>query len=294
MEKDFQKTQVVIIGAGLAGLRAAIELQRNGIQYLIVEKDSWYGGRIQTIIKEGYLLDLGFQVLLDSYDELASAFNMATLGNQSFDSGALVVENDTKKTLFNPFKHPEKLFSTFFSYPGTFKDLLKMMAVAWKASKTNADFFKQKKTISTAKYLQNQNFSQAFINGFFNPFFGGVFLEPDLNIPANYFLWLVNKFRTGNACLPAEGMGAIGKLMAKDLGSILSQQTVTGINGNMVSLTNGTQIETDWIINATGKQDSIFNQNDNGEMDFLGTTTLYLKGKRQVAVSKSIVLIADP
>ena len=191
MEKEFQKTKVLIIGAGLAGLRAAIELQQNGIQFLIVEKERFPGGRIQTIKKEGYLLDLGFQVLLDSYDELASAFNLATLGNFSFDSGALMVENDTKKSLFNPFKHPEKLFSTFFSYPGKFTDLLKMMAVAWKASKTNGDFFKQNETISTAKYLQNQNFSQAFINGFFKPFFGGVFLEPDLNIPANYFLWLV-------------------------------------------------------------------------------------------------------
>jgi hypothetical protein len=89
-------------------------------------------------------------------------------------------------------------------------------------------------------------------------------------------------------------MGAIGKLMAKDLGPILFQKTVTGINGNIVSLSNDAQIEAEWIINATAKQDSIFNQNDNGEKDFLGTTTLYLKGKRQASVSKSIVLIADP
>ena len=72
---EIVKTNVAIIGAGIAGLRLGIELQSNGIEYVMLEKSANPGGRIQTIKKDGYLLDLGFQVLLNSYEELKSALD---------------------------------------------------------------------------------------------------------------------------------------------------------------------------------------------------------------------------
>ena len=294
MENSKLKTRVVIIGAGIAGLRAAKELQSNGIEYIIFEKNKKPGGRIETIEKDGYMLDLGFQVLLDSYDELPTALNLATLDIKSFDSGAIIAQNGTKKFLFDPLQHPKKILSTIFSHPGNLNDIFKILAVSWKASKTNENFFKIRNVVNTARYLQETGFSQSIINGFFKPFFGGVFLETDLQIPSNYFLWLFNKFRKGNACLPANGMGEIGNLMAKQLVEIRFEETVKNIVGHAVMLKSGISIEAEWIVNATGKQDLIFDHKTPNPADFRGTTTLYLKGKWQSGVSKSIVLIADP
>ena len=93
MEISKQKKTVLIIGAGIAGLRAAKELQKNDIQYLIIEKEDKPGGRIKTVEKEGFLLDMGFQVLLNSYEEIGSAFEITTLHTKPFDSGAIVTSN---------------------------------------------------------------------------------------------------------------------------------------------------------------------------------------------------------
>ena len=55
--------QVIIIGAGLAGLSCARVLHQYGIGFTILEKSDSAGGRIKTDSVDGFLLDRGFQVL---------------------------------------------------------------------------------------------------------------------------------------------------------------------------------------------------------------------------------------
>ncbi len=56
---------VVIVGAGIAGLSCALTLQKNNLTFAIVESGDTPGGRIQTDVKDGFRLDHGFQVLAD-------------------------------------------------------------------------------------------------------------------------------------------------------------------------------------------------------------------------------------
>ena len=55
---------VVIVGAGLAGLVAARVLEQNGIAPLLLEASDGVGGRVRSDIVDGFILDRGFQVLL--------------------------------------------------------------------------------------------------------------------------------------------------------------------------------------------------------------------------------------
>lgn len=64
---------MAIIGAGLAGLSAAIEVQKSGHSFLLVEKSDGVGGRVRTDEVNGYLLDRGFQIFL-SGNETGSLF----------------------------------------------------------------------------------------------------------------------------------------------------------------------------------------------------------------------------
>jgi phytoene dehydrogenase-like protein len=63
------KSSVTIIGAGIAGLTAAVYLQRQGHKVQILEASERAGGRIKTDLVEGFKLDNGFQVLLTAYPE---------------------------------------------------------------------------------------------------------------------------------------------------------------------------------------------------------------------------------
>ncbi|HVW70423.1 MAG TPA: FAD-dependent oxidoreductase, partial [Steroidobacteraceae bacterium] len=56
------KTEVAIIGGGLAGLYAARLLQAAGANYVLVEARDRLGGRIFTVDAAGSLCDDGFDV----------------------------------------------------------------------------------------------------------------------------------------------------------------------------------------------------------------------------------------
>src|SRR5262245_33767442 len=49
----------VIIGAGPAGLTAALELVRQGMRPVVVEKSDRVGGLARTVRHQGYRLDIG-------------------------------------------------------------------------------------------------------------------------------------------------------------------------------------------------------------------------------------------
>src|SRR6202521_1265859 len=68
-EKMSPSPDVLIVGAGLAGLCCARELQAKGVSFQILEASDGIGGRVRTDEVDGFLLDRGFQVFLASYPE---------------------------------------------------------------------------------------------------------------------------------------------------------------------------------------------------------------------------------
>jgi len=50
----------LVIGAGLAGLSAALTLQKSGAQVAVLESSDRAGGRVATDKIDGFTLDRGF------------------------------------------------------------------------------------------------------------------------------------------------------------------------------------------------------------------------------------------
>jgi hydroxysqualene dehydroxylase len=62
-------TRVAIIGAGYAGLSAAVELARAGIQVTVFEAGRTLGGRARVVEKDGHRIDNGQHILIGAYTE---------------------------------------------------------------------------------------------------------------------------------------------------------------------------------------------------------------------------------
>ncbi|WP_290059545.1 FAD-dependent oxidoreductase, partial [Amycolatopsis solani] len=61
------ETDVVVIGAGLAGLAAARRLHEAGVECTVLEASDDVGGRVRTDVVDGFRLDRGFQILNPAY-----------------------------------------------------------------------------------------------------------------------------------------------------------------------------------------------------------------------------------
>lgn len=97
------KSDVIIIGAGAAGLAAAYELSKHGRTALVLEARDRIGGRMHTVHEPGFTLpvELGAEfvhgrlpvtlALLDQYDIAYEAIHGRML---QFDKGAFKVEHD--------------------------------------------------------------------------------------------------------------------------------------------------------------------------------------------------------
>ena len=84
-----QNTDVVVIGAGLAGLAAARLLAIAGRQVTVIEASDDIGGRVRTDEVNGLLLDRGFQLYNPAYDEGARILDLKTLDIKNFSPGVI-------------------------------------------------------------------------------------------------------------------------------------------------------------------------------------------------------------
>ena len=53
------KKNIIVIGSGLAGMASAAYLAKEGHNVKVIEKNSTYGGRLQTYKEKGFTFDLG-------------------------------------------------------------------------------------------------------------------------------------------------------------------------------------------------------------------------------------------
>jgi len=94
---------VILVGAGLAGLACARRLQYSGLDVLVLEASDAPGGRVRTDNVDGFLLDRGFQVLLTAYPVTQSELDLGRLDLQAFEPGALVRTGGAFHRVSDPF-----------------------------------------------------------------------------------------------------------------------------------------------------------------------------------------------
>ena len=71
--------------------------------------------------------------------------------------------------------------------------------------------------MTTAEALRREGFSPAMVDGFFRPYLGGIFLDPELETSSRLFAYVFKLFAEGEAALPAAGMQAIPRQLAESL-----------------------------------------------------------------------------
>ncbi|MBN3581843.1 FAD-dependent oxidoreductase [Algoriphagus aestuarii] len=253
--------KIYIIGAGLSGLVAALELEKAGFSPIILESTDKVGGRMKTDQVDGFLLDHGFQVLLTSYPEVKKYLNLSALNLKTFDPGAVIFDEKDSYIISDPLRNPLKVVGMAFSRVGTFLDKVKMFTLTQELKKKSIEDIFNESSLPTLQYLKNYGFSDQIISNFFKPFFRGIFLEKHLNTSSRMFEFVFKMFSIGHAAIPENGMQEIPNMLRKQLGTtqIYFNSPVEKIEGNSISLKSGDTLEADRILICT-QPDKVMSQ----------------------------------
>lgn len=244
---------VVIVGAGVAGLTCARELQREGVNCLVLEASDDGGGRVRTDVRDGFRLDRGFQVLLTAYPEVRAALDLSALKVRAFRPGALIWTGESWRRLSDPLRQPTRMFETLLAPIGNWSDKLNILKLRRAACAGSLDQLFERPEQTTAQALQEYGFTPRFVDQFLRPFLGGIFLEKELQTSSRMLHFVFRMFAQGEAVLPALGMGEIPRQLAHDLppGTVHCHTPVREVLADGVLLESGERIDCDWTVIAT-------------------------------------------
>ena len=244
---------VVIVGAGLAGLTCARATAAAGLATVVLEAGDDVGGRVRTDVVDGHRLDRGFQILLTAYPEVGAALDLDALGLCQFDPGSKVWTGQALQHVADPFRQPAALLDSARADVGSLGDKLRIARLRRRLLATPAVRLLQAPDRSAREALEAEGFSAEMIDRFFRPLLGGIQLDPSLASSARMSEVIFRTLALGDAAVPAHGMQAIPHQLAAALpaGTVRTDSPVARLDGTSAVLPDGTRIEGRALVVAT-------------------------------------------
>lgn len=249
------EADVVVVGAGLAGLRCAQVLAGAGREVVVLEAADAVGGRIRTERVDGFLLDRGFQLLNPAYPAVERWVDVDALGLQPFGAGVAARTGTGLRVLGHPAREPRLLPRTLRAVAGRPAEVAAL--ARWAAPLLRPRRGRLSATLGRRPDVDRRTaLDDAGVDGLLrrvvDRFFAGVLLEDDGTTADRYALLLTWMFVRGVPALPREGMQALPEQLAATLGERVRL-------GQRVRRAGATSVETDdgtWtartVVVATG------------------------------------------
>ncbi|SDO62243.1 Phytoene dehydrogenase-related protein [Microbacterium sp. ru370.1] len=250
---------VIVVGAGLAGLRAATRLAEAGRDVVVLEAEDAVGGRERTDVVDGFRLDLGFHVLNPAYPAVRRWVDVDALALRRFPVAVSVRLEDRVVRLAHPLRHPSSLPATLAS--GLVRPTDAVALARWagptvlsaRAAKTGAD-----RALSEA--WDRAGLRGPLREAVLEPFLAGVIADDRQETSDAFVRLLVRSFAFGRPGVPAAGIGALPAQLADTArragAGIRLSHRVTGIHphrrGHRVEIEGADAVHARAVVLSTG------------------------------------------
>ena len=247
-----ERHDVVVVGAGLAGLRCARELARAGLDVLVLEASDGVGGRVRTDRVDGFLLDRGFQVLNDGYPEVGAAVDVDRLGLCRMDDAVVVRRGGRLHRVGNPLANPADVVGLAGTPLLGWGQKLRLGAYAGAAVALPVSSLLSRPDVAARQAWTEAGITDETVAAVLRPFFAGVVLEEEMSTSRRFLDLMLRMFARGRSTVPAAGMQALPEQLAAGLppGAVRLGSPVTAVRPHGVEA-DGRVVDARAVVVAT-------------------------------------------
>ncbi|MEV6840195.1 NAD(P)/FAD-dependent oxidoreductase [Streptomyces sp. NPDC051133] len=258
LEPAYQ-VDVVIVGAGTAGLSAAHRLTGAGITTAVLEAAPCVGGRMSTEKIDGFRLDRIGQLLSTAYPELRLTPGLDSLALRPFAPGVLLHRDGRRHRAGAPAagrsaRGALHVVRALASAPrgaaagpartgapvGGAVDQARLGAALGRIAATPVDRILARPEMPAGQALAQRGVPARTIEGFLRPLLAALLCDPELSTSSRCADLALRAFASGRLCVPEGGADMLPELLAR----ALPPGTVhTGVRATSVSTTAVTTAE---------------------------------------------------
>ncbi|MUL65917.1 hypothetical protein BOO86_15685 [Mycobacterium sp. CBMA 234] len=293
-----QGPTVAVIGAGIAGLTAAHDLLAAGYQPTVLEERDRVGGRIWTVDRGDFRMDLGTAVYLGTYQESIDLIHEMGLGSQFTERDAVCVLARGGRTHHLDLTRPIRagLATKALTWGEKLRALRLAATLARRHKSLGYDSYELLGGIDTETSDEycNRILGPALRDYLAQPLVSGTWVADPADTSAALMLWTVRNMLVPNVYNLTSGVGGLPDALAAEVGVRLSTQVLEVVDdgaGVVVTSTgpSGEQTERfDAAVIATTAQPALkmFAQMDDNHRLLYSTTTYRRLGNVALGLSR--------
>ncbi|MEU3197002.1 NAD(P)/FAD-dependent oxidoreductase [Streptomyces sp. NPDC006996] len=287
LEPTYQ-ADVVVVGAGIAGLSAARRLTSAGVTTVVLEAAHEVGGRMATEKVDGFRLDRVGRLLSTAYPELRRAPGLDGLVLRPFDPGVLLhsdgrhhragVQQRGARSARGALhavralagaprpgggpRRPVAVPGRQVSVPrsrsgaplGTAVDQARLGAALTRLAGTPVERLLSRPELPAAEALVARGLPARTIDGFLRPLLTALLCDPDLTTSSRCADLALHAFASGRLCLPEGGAEALPQQLARTLppGTVHTGVRVTSVSTTSVTTAEHGEFRCGAVLVATG------------------------------------------
>jgi len=246
--------EVVVVGAGLAGLACAQRLARRGVDVVVLEAADAVGGRVRTDTVNGFICDRGFQLINPAFPEVRRVLDLPGLRLQPLPAAIVVAIGNGRRTLADPRRAPGMLprvaGALIRGGLGSVREQAAFGRWALRTTRRGVDRILTEPDVGWGQALTDQGIDGDLRKRVLEPFLAGVLGERDGTSSHRFTQLLVRSFLRGNPAVPWRGMQAVPDQLSTGLTGLHLGVTVESVKPGRVSSTAG-EITAECVVVAT-------------------------------------------
>ncbi|MET9451440.1 NAD(P)/FAD-dependent oxidoreductase [Streptomyces cinerochromogenes] len=271
LEPAYQ-VDVVIVGAGIAGLSAAHRLTSAGITTAVLEAAPYVGGRMSTEKVDGFRLDRIGQLLSTSYPELRLSPGLDALTLRRFAPGVLLHRDGRTQRAGAPAAGgsargargalhvvralagaPRGTAAAPAAPVGGAVDQARLGAALGRIAATPVERILARPEMPAAQALAQRGVPPRTVDGFLRPLLATLLCDPGLTTSSRCADLALHAFASGRLCVPEGGAEMLPVLLARALppGTVHTGVRVTSVSTTSVATAEHGEIRCRAVLLAT-------------------------------------------